>query len=134
MRKAHIVAVEVDDVELLGRLRDASTITRCAAIGSVHSRIEPKRPRAGRDQMGPGDGVSTGEQRHVVPEVHQLFGQVRDHSFRSAVETGRHGLVEWRHLQLILMRRSSFGRVVERDRRPVSARRSDGIAPRCRTG
>jgi hypothetical protein len=60
--------------------------------------VEAKGIGAGGDQVGGSDGVSTGEERHVVALADEFFGKVRNHAFRSAVRFRGYAFMERRNL------------------------------------
>src|SRR5690242_8090552 len=58
----------------------------------VHARVKAERTSATRRQLGAGDRIPTGKERHFVAAPHKLFGQVRNDPLSSAIETRRNAL------------------------------------------
>ena len=56
--------------------------------------IEPDGLVTHRHERGFGARLGTGKQRHLVAELDQGVGEMGDDPFRTAVKTGRDGLVE----------------------------------------
>ena len=51
--------------------------------------IKAQRTRADRDQRRPAYGVATGEECHVMPELHELVGEIRHDTFGPTVRCRR---------------------------------------------
>ena len=84
------VDVRVDDVEILGPLRnrlqqDGTDGTRIGALSS-----KAKRARPDRVKLAARPRIAAREQRNVVSEFDQFVDQPGDHPLRPAVELRRH--------------------------------------------
>ncbi len=88
----------MNDVELGGTAEDLLQHGQMVGQRVSTALVQAERARRARDQSRPGDRITAGEQRHVVPEVDQRLGQERDNPFRAAVELGRHAFVKRRYL------------------------------------
>ena len=93
-REVQVVAVEVDDVEAGDVLEDQLHQPDVVRQRLPAVRVAPQGPRAGGDQLRRCLRVAAGEQRDLVPQPHQLFGQVGDDTLRAAVQLRRHALIQ----------------------------------------
>jgi hypothetical protein len=91
--------VEVDDVEAVC-LPDGGFQRQDLVGHPVFAiRIEAQCLPADRHQPGVRLGVAAREQRDIVSEFDETFGQVRDHTFGAAIEPRRHRLMQWSNLR-----------------------------------
>ena len=74
--------MEVNHVEAMGLLKDPLEHEEVGGDGIPRIRIESQSAGAYRDQLGVRFRVAAGEQRDVVAEGHQLFGEVGDDALR----------------------------------------------------
>jgi hypothetical protein len=61
-------------------------------VGLERGGIEAQRLIAHRCELGARPGVPAREQRHIVAQRHERFGQVRDHAFGATVQPRRYRL------------------------------------------
>jgi hypothetical protein len=84
----------VDDVELPGmsvNLFEQEQMMR--PVIDARS-AQPQRLLAARHQSGAGGGIPAGEQRDLMPLLHELFGQVGDDAFGPAIQLRRHAFTQ----------------------------------------
>src|SRR6478672_958513 len=93
-----LVDMEVQNVKILGAVAHAVKHQHVVGNRIVDIGIEPERRRNAADELRASDGVTAGEQGHLVPHPHQLFGQVRNDTLGSTIEPRRHALHERRDL------------------------------------
>ena len=94
-REMQQVDVEVQDVELAAaRAHFVQHREMCGDIGLERRGVEPDRLVAHRCEPRPRPRVAACEQRDVVAERHQRFGEVRDDPFGPAVKARRHRLAQ----------------------------------------
>ena len=89
------VDVEMDHVEFVPAL--ANLVQHGEVGGEVGFRgrwIETDRLIADRDEPGFSVGVGAGEQRHLVPKIHQGVAKMSNHPLGAPVEFRRHGFIE----------------------------------------
>ena len=92
--------MEVQDVESSARVAHLVEHQHVIRDGIVDARVEPQRAgHATGTQLRAGDRIAAGEQGHVVALAHQLFGQVGDDTFGSAIESRRHAFHQRRNLR-----------------------------------
>src|ERR1700722_8931123 len=60
--------------------------------GVAHVRIKAERSRTTGDQLGTGNGVPAGKERHIVTEPDKSFRQVGSDPLSPAVESRRNAL------------------------------------------
>ena len=89
-----MLEVEVQDVELV-RLRAHALEHQGKRRERILDRgIEPQRPRRAGDEPRGGLRVAAREERHIVPQPHQLLAEVGLHALGAAVKLRRHGFGE----------------------------------------
>ena len=94
-REVDHVGVEVDDVELVGAVQNFAQHRQVGGeIGFQRRRIQADGLITHRHQAGLGLGVGAGEKGHVVAQIDQGVGQMRHHTLRTAIQLGRHGLIQ----------------------------------------
>ena len=88
-------------VDLLRNIPETAKPRRIeiTAAASQPKQIEAQRLLANRDQAGARLRITAREQRNVVSELDKIFGQVRDHTFGTAIEPRRHCLLQWSNLR-----------------------------------
>jgi hypothetical protein len=62
------------------------------------SGVEPDGLITDRGKTCLGPGIGTGKQSDIVAEFHERIAQVGDDPFRTAVELGRDGFIQWGNL------------------------------------
>ena len=98
-RQVETGLVEMDHVEVV-RLRDGGLQSQdFVGHGILTVRIETQRLLADRDQASARLGITAREQRDVVSKLHKILGQVRDHTFCTAIEPRRYCLLQWSNLR-----------------------------------
>ena len=98
-RKMKLVDVEVKNVKFLGVFPHAVEHQHVIRNRVTNIVVETQRHGYARHQMGAGNGVPAGEQRHFVAQSDQLIGEIRDDSLASAIKPRRHALHERRDLR-----------------------------------
>ena len=98
-RQVQTGLVEVDDVEVLCLADDGLQGQDLLGHRILTVRIEAQRLPADRDQAGPRLRITAREQRDVVPKLDKVLGQVRDHTFCTAIEPRRYCLLQWSNLR-----------------------------------
>jgi hypothetical protein len=91
-REMKEVDMEMQNVEFLDSLAHLVEHEHVVGDGVLDGRIEPQRGHGAAGELGGGDGIAAGEQRHVVPELHQFFGQIGDDPLGAAIQARRHAL------------------------------------------
>ena len=89
------VGVEMDQVEfrdMVPHRRQQGHVG--GQIGLQRTRVQPDRLVPHRDQSRPRPGVGAGEQGHLMAEVDQGIGQMRDDTLGAAVKSGRNRLIQ----------------------------------------
>ena len=81
--------MKVQHVELVGALEHTLDHRHVQRIGIADGPVEPQGPRPDGVELGSGHRIAAGEQRHVVPQRHQLLGQPRHDALGAAVELRR---------------------------------------------
>ena len=95
---ADIVDVAVNDVELVGALRQLLEHHHVDGQRIAQRLVEAQRARPDDLALCRGRAVRRGEKRNVMAERHEFFGQVRDDALGTAVELRGHGFRQWRDL------------------------------------
>ena len=93
-----VVDVEVQDVEIVGFLKNPAHHYHVVGQGIGYIRVESQSPFTRRDKPCLGLAVSRSEQGHVMTHPNQLLGQVGNHTFRAAIKLRRAALIERRDL------------------------------------
>ena len=92
------IDMRVDDIEF-GRVPGHRFQQR--RLGNHRVRpwaAEAKSPRPNGMKLGGGLRIAAGEQRHLMPEAHQLIDQPRHHALGAAVKLGRNAFGQRRYL------------------------------------
>jgi hypothetical protein len=82
--------MEMDDVEVVRLTNHGFQRQNLVGHGVLAVGIEAQRLPADRDQTGARLRVAAREQRHIVSEPDKILGQVRNHTFRTAIEPRRY--------------------------------------------
>ena len=88
----------MDDVEVVCLPDDGLQGQDIVGHRILTLRIEAQRLPADGYQAGARLQVTTRKQRNVMPELDKILGQVRDHTFCSAIEPRRDCLLQWSNL------------------------------------
>ena len=89
----------VDDVEVLCLADDGFQGQDLVGHWILTVRIEAQRLPADRDQAGAGLRITACEQRDLMAKLDKVLGQVRDHTFCTAIEPRRYCLLQWSNLR-----------------------------------
>ena len=76
----------MQEVEFAGALIDLLQHQHVQRVRVTHRAVEPQGPRPYRFKPRRGHRISTGEQRHLMPECDQFLRQPRHHAFGSPVK------------------------------------------------
>ena len=98
-RELELVDMEVQDVEVVGALAHAIEHQHVIGDRIDDAGVEPQRLGHAGHEIGRRDRIAAGEQRHVVAERDQLFGQVGDDPLGAAIKPWRHALDQRRDLR-----------------------------------
>ncbi len=98
-RKVKLVDVEMQDVEILRIAADPVEHEHVVGDRVVDIGVETQRHRRAADQVGGGDRVPAGKQRHLVALPHQLIREVGYNSLGSAIKPRWHALDERTNLR-----------------------------------
>jgi ABC-type microcin C transport system duplicated ATPase subunit YejF len=93
-----LVDVEMQDVELIGKLANAIEHQHVIRNRIADVGIEPQCLRGTAHQLCGGDRIRTGKQRYVVTQPDQFICKVGYHTLGPAIELRRHALDEGRDL------------------------------------
>src|SRR5437764_1970844 len=96
-REVKIIDMEMNDVELVEALKDFLQQDDMMGKG-VYCLAQSQRARGDWNQVRGCLGIATGEKCNLFSLPHELFGQIRDNAFRSAVTVWRDALIERRYL------------------------------------
>jgi hypothetical protein len=91
-REVHVLEVEVQDVELVRATAHLLEHQRDRGERVADRGIEAQRAPRARDEIRRGLRLAAREERDVVAEPHQLFGEVGHHALRAAVQPRRDAL------------------------------------------
>ncbi len=90
--EGEVVAVVVDDVELVGALVDHVQLNQGGGDGVLERVFEAQGALGAGDEGGGGAGVAAGEEGDIVAAADELLGEGGDDALGAAVEQGRHRL------------------------------------------
>src|SRR6476619_1614353 len=96
-REVKIVDMEMNDVELVEALKDLLQQDDMMGKG-VHCLAQSQRSRRDWNQARGCLGIATGEKCNLFSQPHELFRQIRDNAFRSAVTVWRYAFIERSYL------------------------------------
>src|ERR1700751_1734505 len=91
--------MEMDDVESIHAARDMVHHNQMVGKSILAVAIEPQRLLACRPQRCCSAGVAAGEQRDLVPLMHELFCEIRHDPLSASVKLRRAAIVQGRNLR-----------------------------------
>ena len=98
-REMELVDMEVQDVEVVGALAHAVQHQHVIGDRIADAGVEPQRRGHAGHQIGRRDRIAAREQRHVMAERHQFFGQVGNDPLGAAIKPWGNALHQRRDLR-----------------------------------
>ena len=114
--KVKLVDVEMQNVEFVGALAHPIEHQHVVWNRVPHIGVEPERHGGTGHEVGGGYRVAARKQRHIVTQLDQFVGQIRDNSLGSAVQLRRHTFPQRRDLRDFHCRHSFFDRHITIER------------------
>jgi hypothetical protein len=90
--QVQLLDVEMQHVELARAAAHALEHHQMVGQGILDARIEAQRARRAGDEPRARLGIGAREEGHVVPEAHQLLGEIENHPFGAPIEPRGHAL------------------------------------------
>ena len=91
--------MEMQDVEVVGALAHAIEHQHVIGDRIADAGVEPERLGHAGHEIGGGDRIAAREQRDIMAEGHQFFGQVGDDPLGAAVKPWRDAFHQGRNLR-----------------------------------